>query len=264
MKEDIIQKIAATKRREVAALKQVFGITDLICSSEAGNREILSLRDSILSHPVAIIAEHKRRSPSLGEIAPMSDVGKVATAYAANGAAAMSVLTDTPFFGGSLVDLSMARVAAPSLPILRKEFIVDEYQIHYAKLLGADAVLLIASMLSEEDLKDFNDIAHFIGLQTLVEVHSAEEAAIVPKDADMVGINNRNLSTVATDISHSARLIDSLPADAVKIAESGIHTPDDILQLKGLGFDGFLIGEAFMSTTSPGDTLKEFISVCES
>ena len=233
MKEDIIQKIAATKRREVAALKQVFGITDLICSSEAGNREILSLRDSILSHPVAIIAEHKRRSPSRGEIAPMSDVGKVATAYAANGAAAMSVLTDTPFFGGSLVDLSMARVAAPSLPILRKEFIVDEYQIHYAKLLGADAVLLIASMLSEEDLKDFNDIAHFIGLQTLVEVHSA-------------------------------RLIDSLPADAVKIAESGIHTPDDILQLKGLGFDGFLIGEAFMSTTSPGDTLKEFISVCES
>lgn len=162
------------------------------------------------------------------------------------------------------MDLSMARVAAPSLPILRKEFIVDEYQIHYAKLLGADAVLLIASMLSEEDLKDFNDIAHFIGLQTLVEVHSAEEAAIVPKDADMVGINNRNLSTFATDISHSARLIDSLPADAVKIAESGIHTPDDILQLKGLGFDGFLISEAFMSTTSPGDTLKEFISVCES
>lgn len=263
MAENILMKIAATKRKEVAALKRVIPMEGMLEMARNCRRDTISMRGSILAHPVAIIAEHKRRSPSKGEIAPMSEVADVAEAYACEGAAAMSVLTDTPYFGGSLTDLAMARGVAPFLPLLRKEFIVDEYQICQARVFGADAVLLIAAMLDAETLLRLNDFAHSLGLETLVELHSLEELAKLPADADMVGINNRDLTTFHTDIANSARLIDSLPEEMVKIAESGIKTPADMHRLRKAGFNGFLIGEALMAGGNPGDALSKFIHSSE-
>ena len=257
--ENILEKIAATKRREVEAMKLLLPEEKLRELALAADRPVVPMSDSIRRHPVAIIAEHKRRSPSKGEISPMSRVDMVAEAYAANGAAAMSVLTDTPYFGGSLADLAVARAAAPSLPLLRKEFIVDEYQILQARLFGADAILLIAAMLPADTIARFNDAAHALGLQTLVELHSAAELPALPADADMVGVNNRDLTSFTTDIGNSSRLLASLPAGMVKIAESGIRTPADLGRLRAEGFDGFLIGEAFMSTPDPGAPLSAFI-----
>lgn len=259
MSGNILEKIAATKRREVAAMKKLIPFEQLREQVSNVSREIISMRGSILNHEVGIIAEHKRRSPSRGEISPMSEVGEIAESYAKNGAAAMSVLTDTPYFGGSLTDFAVARVSAPSLPLLRKEFIVDEYQLYQARIFGADAILLIAAMISGEEVRQLNDIAHELGMQTLVEIHSLSELKSVPLDADMVGVNNRDLTSFSTDISNSALLVDRLPSGIVKIAESGIKTPEDVRRLKTIGFDGFLIGEAFMSTPDPGGTLRKFI-----
>lgn len=260
MAVNILQKIAATKRREVEALKRLVPTEAIREGALQCARIPLSMSASLLRHPVAIIAEHKRRSPSKREISPMSDVASIASAYADNGAAAMSVLTDTPYFGGSLADLAVARMSAPSLPLLRKEFIVDEYQIYQARLCGADAVLLIAAMTGGRELVRFNNLAHSLGLQTLVELHSAEEMASLPKDADMVGINNRDLTSFHTDISNSMSLVENLPSGMVKIAESGIRNPSDVRMLREAGFDGFLIGETLMNTPSPGETLRSFIS----
>lgn len=259
MSGNILEKIAATKRREVAAMKKLIPFEQLREQVSDVSREVISMRGSILNHEVGIIAEHKRRSPSRGEISPMSEVGEIAESYVKNGAAAMSVLTDTPYFGGALTDLAVARVAAPSLPLLRKEFIVDEYQIYQARIFGADAILLIAAMISGEEIRQLNDMAHELGMQTLVEIHSLSELKSVPHDADMVGVNNRDLTSFSTDISNSALLVDRLPSGIVKIAESGIKTPEDVKRLKTIGFDGFLIGEAFMSTLDPGGTLRKFI-----
>ncbi len=260
MARNILMEIAATKHREVEAMKKVVSDDMMTELALACKRTPLNMKESLRSHHPAIIAEHKRRSPSKGEISPMSDVAETAHIYAANGAAAMSVLTDTPFFGGSLEDLSVARQAAPSLPLLRKEFIVDEYQIKQARLYGADAILLIAAMISAEEIARFNDFAHSLGLQTLVEIHSAEELKTVPKDADLVGVNNRDLTSFSTDIGNAISLIDSLPSDTVKVAESGIKTPEDLRRLKSVGFDAFLIGEALMSAPSPKEALSEFLA----
>lgn len=254
-------EIAATKRREVEAIKKVIPdglMTEMAVSCQ---RMPLNMSESIRDHHPAIIAEHKRRSPSKGEIYPMSDVAEVARMYSSGGAAAMSVLTDTPYFGGSLEDLAVARQAAPTLPLLRKEFIVDDYQIKQARLYGADSILLIAAMLSAEEIRRFNDAAHSLGMQTLVEIHSADELKAVPVDADMVGINNRDLTSFSTDIGNSLKLIEALPAGVLKIAESGIKTPEDLKRLSDVGFDGFLIGEALMSSPSPADSLSKFLTI---
>lgn len=260
MGRNILRQIADTKRREVEAMKLLVPDGVMREMVSVCLRTPWNMSDSIRIHTPAVIAEHKRRSPSKGEISPMSDVAEVARMYASNGAAAMSVLTDTPYFGGSLEDLAVARHAAPFLPLLRKEFIVDEYQISQARVYGADAILLIAAMISPDDLRRFNDFAHSLGLQTLVEIHSEEEVTAVPGDADMVGVNNRDLTSFSTDINNAVRLMDALPPDVVKIAESGIKTPEDLQRLRDVGFDGFLIGEAFMSTPDPGETLARFIS----
>ncbi len=256
---NILDRIAAVKRHEVKALKQRMPLEVMREMAECVTRNVNPIAQSIMAHSVAVIAEHKRRSPSKGEISPMSDVAEVAEEYAVNGAAAMSVLTDAPFFGGSLDDLAVARGVAPWLPVLRKEFIVDEYQIFQARVYGADAILLIASLLDAETLGRFNDLAHRLGLQTLVELHSTDELVKLPATADMAGINNRDLTSFNTDIENCMRLVDSLPVDMVRIAESGIRCPEDISRLRGAGFNGFLIGEALMKTASPGDTLAEFI-----
>ena len=256
---NILEKIAATKRKEVEAMKRMVPEKNLKTEAFSVLRSTLSLSRSILARSPGIIAEHKRRSPSKGEIRPMSEVGEIAASYYDNGAAAMSVLTDTPYFGGSLVDLAVARQVAPRLPLLRKEFIVDEYQIYQSRIMGADAILLIAAMLSRDEIAKFNDVAHSLGLETLVEVHNVDEIASVPDDADMVGVNNRDLTSISTDINNSARLVEMLPVGSVKVAESGIKSPEDISRLRGDGFDGFLIGEAFMSAPDPGEELRRFI-----
>ncbi len=257
---NILHKIADTKRIEVEAMKKILPEDFIKEMAYDVVRAPLSMKDSILEKEIAIIAEHKRRSPSKGEISPMSNVSEIARAYADNGAAAMSVLTDTPYFGGSMTDLSVARDFAPELPLLRKEFVIDCHQLYQARIYGADAVLLIASLLSAKDMSLLNDTAHTLGLQTLVEIHSLEEVSMVPADADMVGVNNRDLTSFTTDISNSSRLAEHLLSDMVKIAESGIKSPEDLLRLKSVGFDGFLIGEALMSTPNPGETLKGFLS----
>ena len=260
MKKNILERIAATKRIEVEALKKSVATEKMREAAGEVKRVALSLRDSVRDREVGIIAEHKRRSPSKGEIAPMSDVAYIAETYAMNGAAGMSVLTDTPYFGGSLTDLTVARTTAPWLPILRKEFIIDEFQLYQARIAGADAVLLIVSMIDADLLSRLNGEAHALGLQTLVEIHSAEELKSLPGDADLVGINNRDLTSFSTDISNSERFIKSLPAEMVKIAESGIKRPSDLRRLKEAGFDGFLIGEALMSAPEPGVRLEDFIA----
>lgn len=258
MGQNILQKIAATKRREVEAMKKVLPLELMRDLAMDCRRKCLDMKGSVLAHNPGIIAEHKRRSPSKGEISPMSEVAEIAAMYAENGAAAMSVLTDTSYFGGSLEDLAVARDSAPFLPLLRKEFIVDDYQVFQARLYGADAILLIAAMISADEIKRMNDLAHSLGLQTLVEVHSEVELAAVPSDADMIGVNNRDLTSFRTDLNNASALINSLPDSMVKIAESGIKTPEDLQRLKNVGFDGFLIGEAFMSTADPGASLKRF------
>ncbi len=258
MADNILTRIAASKMREVEACRMMVPVEKLEEAAAACSRKPVWMSEAILSGP-GIIAEHKRRSPSKGEISPMSDVAEVAGLYAAAGASAMSVLTDTPFFGGSLADLTVARKAAPMLPILRKEFIVDEYQLLEARIAGADAVLLIAAMLPADEIRRLNDYAHALGLQTLVEIHNASEAAAIPADADMVGINNRDLTSFRTDLSVAASLVGMLPPSAVKIAESGLKTPADMKSLREAGFDGFLIGEAFMSAPNPGSALRSFI-----
>ncbi len=261
MATNILMEIAATKRREVEAMKKVIPESLMTEMAIGCSRPTLDMSLSIRSHRPAIIAEHKRRSPSKGDISPMSNVADVARMYAAGGAAAMSVLTDTPYFGGSLEDLAVARQAAPALPLLRKEFIIDEYQIKQARVYGADTILLIAAMISAADIFRFNDIAHSYGLQTLVEIHSKEELRAVPADADMVGVNNRDLTSFSTDISNSLSLIEALPSGILKIAESGIKTPEDLERLSKVGFDGFLIGEALMSAPSPAEALSNFLAV---
>lgn len=255
---NILQTIAGTKRREVRGMKKILPQGLLEELAKDVRREPLSMRDSILNSEWGIIAEHKRRSPSKGEISPMSEVAGVADAYSRFGAAAMSVLTDTPYFGGSLTDLAVAREAAPGLPLLRKEFIVDKYQLLEARIYGADTVLLIAAMLTRDEIFRLNDYAHSLGLQTLVELHSPEEMDRLPDDADLVGVNNRDLTSFKTDLSNSSRMMESLPKGTVKIAESGIKTPYDMMRLRDLGFDGFLIGEALMSRPSPESALREF------
>lgn len=256
---NILEIIASTKRQEIEALKLIFPIENLREYATGFDRQVNSMKKSISTKEIAIIAEHKRRSPSKGEISPMSKIGEVAELYASNGAAAMSVLTDTPYFGGSLDDLAIARSIVPDLPILRKEFIVDEYQLLQAKLFGADAILLIASMLDGKTLRTLNDQAHRLGLETLVELHSEDELSKLPDDADMVGINNRDLASFKTDISNCARLIEILPDRIIKVAESGMKTPEDVARLKNAGFDAFLIGEALMASHNPGNTLRHFI-----
>lgn len=256
---NILQKIVLTKRAEVNAMDRVLPEEILRNMADDATRIPLPMSRYIIEKTPGIIAEHKRRSPSKGEIAPMSDVAHIAAAYASNGAAAMSVLTDTVYFGGSLTDLAVAREAAPNLPLLRKEFIIDEYQLYQSRIYGADAVLLIASLLSATEIGLFNELAHELGMQTLVEVHSLDEVSKVPGDADMVGVNNRDLTSFNTDIANSARMVEHLPQGVVKIAESGIKSPEDLVRLKSAGFDGFLIGEAFMSSPDPVAALRKFI-----
>lgn len=256
---DILDKIVANKRREVAAMEALIPIDLVATAAEQAEYVPVSMREALLASPTGIIAECKRRSPSKGEIHPKADVRAVVEGYAANGAAACSVLTDTAYFGGSLADLAVAR-SAVAIPLLRKDFIVSEYQLYQARACGADAVLLIAAVLSADEIRRFTSTAHSLGLEVLLELHSKPELDKYIPEVDMTGVNNRNLGTFETNLNASRHMIGLLPADAVKVSESGLRTMEDIRRLRDIGYSGFLIGETFMKTVDPGSALKDFVN----
>lgn len=257
--KDILQIIAENKRREIHALYPFTNFKKYFEDSKLQNIPVYSISKSLKEKEVGIIAEFKRRSPSKGEISPMADIEKIIPEYLKNGAAACSVLTDTRFFGGAPSDLALARTISEDMPLLRKDFIVSEIQIEEAKFLGASAILLIAAILSKKELENFNSYAHHLGLEVLLEIHDIKELDKLSFHPDMLGVNNRNLSSFHTDVNHSYKLASLLPKECLLVAESGIKTPEDVKRLKDSGFTGFLIGETFMSTPHPGETLHRFI-----
>ena len=251
---NILDKIIANKRREIEAADKLLGPEVAITT----DRETVSLRNALLDSPTGIIAEFKRRSPSKGEIHPLALVNEVVPAYEDAGASACSVLTDTVYFGGALTDLANARTHS-SLPLLRKDFIVSRRQIAEARAFGADAVLLIAAALTLREVKDFTTYAHSLGLEVLFEIHNATELDKYVSEVDLVGVNNRDLTTFHTDPLLSEKVAKELPSDVVKVAESGLTSMAEVEQLRASGFSGFLIGETFMRHDHPGEALRRFI-----
>ena len=260
---DILEEIVAHKRKELKELKSILPLHDLAEKVEEylenDKRPTLSMRQSLAASDSGIIAEFKRRSPSKGWIKEDGEPTVIPPSYAENGAAALSILTDENFFGGRLKFIQQARPLVPHTPILRKDFIIDEYQLLQARQIGADAVLLIAACLSKQKCKELARKAHALGLETLLEVHSEPELEYVGDNIDMVGVNNRNLGTFHTDVQNSYRLANLLPKDYLLVSESGISNPLTVRELRQAGFRGFLIGETFMKTPNPGLALKEFI-----
>lgn len=273
---DILSEIIAHKRTEVELQKQSVSPEQLreqvqkLMESSSVPRH--SMRQALASSPTGIIAEFKRRSPSKGWIYETAKAEEIPAAYETAGASALSILTDEKFFGGSLRDISTARPLV-DIPILRKDFIIDEYQLLQARIVGADAVLLIAACLTQKECTTLTTQAHALGLEVLLEIHNPSELPYINKEVDMLGVNNRNLGTFVTDVKNSFRIARQLQqaigskkgASDVRnmpilVSESGISHPGTIRSLHAAGFRGFLIGEAFMKTDRPGDTLKDFIS----
>ena len=273
---DILSEIIAHKRTEVELQKQSVSPEQLreqvqkLMESASVPRH--SMRQALASSPTGIIAEFKRRSPSKGWIYETAKAEEIPAAYETAGASALSILTDEKFFGGSLRDISTARPLV-DIPILRKDFIIDEYQLLQARIVGADAVLLIAACLTQKECSTLTTQAHALGLEVLLEIHNPSELPYINKEVDMLGVNNRNLGTFVTDVKNSFRIARQLQqaigskkgASDVRnmpilVSESGISHPETIRSLRAAGFRGFLIGEAFMKTDRPGDTLKDFIS----
>ncbi|MFD1629954.1 indole-3-glycerol phosphate synthase TrpC [Pseudopedobacter beijingensis] len=257
---NILDTIVARKKEEVAEAKKLKSIADLE-QSVAFGRQTYSLRDFLVDPTkTGIIAEFKRKSPSKGIINDKVSVEEVTTGYAAAGASALSVLTDKDFFMGHEDDLIAAR-KVNQIPVLRKDFMVDEYQIIEAKSIGADIILLIAACLTQQEIKDFAKLAKSMGLSTLLEVHGQEELDYsINEYIDVVGVNNRNLKDFTVSIDTSLKLAETIPAEFLKISESAISNPETIKVLKKAGFNGFLIGENFMKTENPGKAMAEFIS----
>lgn len=254
---NILDKIVIDKRREVEAKKNLFSVT-FLKTTPLFSRKTFSLSKSLKSGS-GIIAEFKRRSPSKQVINNTSSVIDVVKGYEKAGVSGISVLGDTKYFGGGLDDLIQARNAV-DIPILRKEFIIDSYQIYEAKAFGADAVLLIAAILTAHEIKEFSKLAHQLGLEVLLEIHNEEELYKSNlSHVDMVGVNNRNLKTFEVSLETSKSLSALIPNDKVKISESGISSITAINELKQFGFQGFLIGENFMKTDNPGEAAIEFL-----
>lgn len=268
MKTDILQTIIARKLEEVEQQKKAVPLTMLLgLAGERMERPSRSMRQALANSTSGIIAEFKRKSPSKGWLHPRAQVAEVVPSYEANGASACSVLTDSSFFGGALGDLRKARQLV-DMPLLRKDFMVDPYQLYQAKAMGADAILLIAAALTPEDCQLLADTAHSLQLEVLLEVHQADELRYVTPEIDMLGVNNRNLGTFHTDVQNSVVMAENI-TDYLKghpgcspllVAESGISKPETVRNLRQAGYRGFLIGETFMKTSCPGETLCEFVN----
>jgi len=261
--QDILQEIIAHKRIELQQQKAQTAPHTLYKRVEQlmaeADRPLRSMRQALAQSASGIIAEFKRKSPSKGWIKEEGRPDVIPPAYAEAGAAAISILTDEHYFGGNM---DFVRTARPlvSCPILRKDFIVDEYQLFQARDIGADAVLLIAADLTKAECKQLAHTAHELQLETLLEIHSEPELEYVGDDIDMVGVNNRNLGTFHTDVQNSFRLAALLPHDYLLVSESGISNPATVRDLRQAGFRGFLIGETFMKTPTPGQALSAFIN----
>ena len=253
---NILETIIAEKRNEVDRRKAEMPLVELE-KQRFFSRPTLSLKASVLDpKKTGIIAEYKRKSPSKGIINNRDSVEAVTRAYRAFGASGISVLTDQPFFGGSLDDLVTAR--DNGIPILRKDFMIDEYQIAEAKAYGADVILLIAASLTPQEVKTLSIAAKQLSLEVLLELHDETELDRICDTVDLVGINNRNLKTFEVNLEQSVKLASKIDSRFVKIAESGIHDVKDIHYLKQHGFQGFLIGEHFMKQQSPMEAFKDF------
>lgn len=257
-----LEKIILNKRREITERKSLYPVK-LLEKSVYFPTPVVSMKSYLTrKDKLGVIAEFKRKSPSKGWINQFAKPGEITLGYMQSGASALSVLTDKVFFDGDFSDLKAARTEN-YCPILQKDFMLDEYQIIEAKSIGADCILLIAAVLSEEDVKRLADFAHSLKLEVLVEIHQEAELEKIPEDVRLVGINNRNLETFEVDLENSARLLQKLPAGKVKVAESGIHSAEVASQLKIMGFDGLLIGEQFMKTIDPVATCRRFIQSLE-
>lgn len=255
----ILDEIIEHKKMEVTENKSLYPVKLLEKSIYFANSTV-SLKEYLLRNDKSgIIAEFKRRSPSKGNINISASVEQVTIGYMMAGASALSILTDQKFFGGSNADLTIGR-KFNFCPVLRKDFVVDEYQIIEAKSIGADAILLIAAALSIQDCNRLAKFAKSLGLEVLLEVHSKKELDWLSSDIDVLGVNNRNLHTFKVDIQLSIDLIKHMPRDVVKISESGLSQPTTVIQLKQAGYNGFLMGEHFMRSPHPEETCRKFIS----
>ena len=248
---NILEKILNVKRQEIQQIK------DMEFGEMVG--QIRSLKDALSKPGISVIAEIKMKSPSEGEIFPYADPAQIAKDYESAGAAAISVLTDQSFFGGSLDILKSVRDAV-SIPVIRKDFIIDQKQISETIHYNGDAFLLIADALDQDSLQQLMNIGEMAGLEFLVEYHAEKHAEFIfALNPEIVGINCRNLKTMATDITYFEKMISSLPSNSVKVAESGIHTSDDLKYVSDLGYDAALIGTSLMRTGNPGKALEELL-----
>ncbi|MFO7869063.1 MAG: indole-3-glycerol phosphate synthase TrpC [Bacteroidales bacterium] len=255
---NILDEIVAKRKQDVAKRKQEKSLPELE-KSPFFQRSVISASSYITApEKSGIIAEHKRASPSKGIINNTLSVIDVTTAYEKAGASCISILTEEHYFKGSAQDIREVRDSV-SIPILRKDFIVNEYQIVEAKALGADFILLIAAYLSQEQIRHYTQLAHSLDLEVLCEIHTQSEVDKCIPEINIIGVNNRNLKDFSVDIEHSIALLEHIPASFVRISESGISNPETVIRLKSKGFDGFLMGENFMKHNAPGKACAQFI-----
>lgn len=254
---NILDRIVANKRREIELQKEKVSI-DVLISRINDTTNLYPFRESLANSSTGIISEFKRKSPSRGWIFQDADIETVVPSYSINGASAISVLTDNEFFGGTFKDFELAR-SQTKTPLLRKDFMVDEYQFYQAKVLGANAVLLIAASLSVKEVKQFAMKSKELGMDVLLEIHNEKELQHINEYVDVVGVNNRDLTTFITDVKGSFELVDKIPSEFLKISESGISQPQTVKDLQAVGYKGFLMGENFMKTDDPGQALAQFI-----
>lgn len=254
---NFLEKIVGNKHQEIIKNRQLNPIVELE-KSKYFERKCFFLTKKLKESNTGIIAEFKRKSPSKGVINNQVNIVDVVSNYEKANASGISVLTDVKYFAAKNEDLPKTRKNV-SLPILLKDFIIDEYQIIYAKSIGADVILLIAEILSKEKVKSFTKEAKTLGLEVLLEFHDEKELDKVTENIDLIGINNRNLNTFLVDINQSIRLFSEIPKNFIKISESGISKPEDVMFLKKIGFEGFIIGENFMQSINPGESCKKFI-----
>jgi indole-3-glycerol phosphate synthase len=256
---NILQRICSEKRIEVTQQKKDTPLEYLQHFYDLAEHQTVSFKEALMRSPTGIIAEFKRKSPTKGWISPRATSMKIVPAYVAAGASAISILTDRAFFGGRFFDFKRVRKVVDQVPFLRKDFIIDEYQVHQSKVLGADVILLIASCLTGEEVAQFAALAHELDMEVLLEIHNENELSYITGDVDVVGVNNRDLTRFVTDIRVSLRLADRIPAGMVRISESGISDVSELKMLQKAGYQGFLIGESFMKTADPGRALADFL-----
>jgi len=256
----ILDEIVASRKDEVSKQKLRIPFTEIKSKIDFNfNCNSLSAKLQTIGAS-GIIAEFKRRSPSKGVINDRVQPEIVTKGYSDSGVSGLSVLTDGKYFGGSTADFIAARTANPLTPLLRKDFMVDEYQLFESRLLNADVILLIAAVLRKEEISRFTAIAHELGMEVILELHDESEFEKIAKEVDIIGINNRNLKDFKVDMDRSIKLLELLPTEAVKISESGLSDPETVDFLRNRGFQGFLMGENFMKSENPASACLDFIS----